>query len=309
MTTKTVLLAGASGVFGRAVRRALTGAGYTVLGLGRGADNEVRADLLDRAGLLAAVQGVRAEVVVHAATALKKPPARHPDLYRTDDLRTTGTANLLAAVAVVGARRWVGENIAFGYGYRDFGDRVLTEDEPFGPSGVSGAPGDGEFDRHVGAMREKEDLPLAVPGLEAVSLRFGFFYGGEASGGLVEPLRRRRLPTFDDHGHTLPWVHLSDAAGAVVAAIERGRPGAAYNVADDTALGLGGMIREVAAAYRTPRPLSVPRVLFRPVAPLLYRMTGMTLRVSSQRARDELGWRPRYTTLVDGVRADAGVHG
>jgi hypothetical protein len=30
------------------------------------------------------------------------------------------------AMRVVGARRFIGENIVFGYGYRDVGDRVLT---------------------------------------------------------------------------------------------------------------------------------------------------------------------------------------
>jgi nucleoside-diphosphate-sugar epimerase len=301
MTTKTVLVAGASGVFGREVRRVLTAAGYQVLGLGRGADNEVRADLLDRAALLAAVRGVRADVVVHAATALKKPPTSHKGMYPTDELRIAGTANLLAATEILGAQRFVGENIAFGYGYHDHGEHVLTEDDPFGQPDP-----DPDFERHMAGEREKELLPLAVPGLAAVSLRYGLFYGGPATDTVVAMLRKRQLPTFDDHGRVLPWTHITDAAGAVVAAIERGRPGAAYNVADESQLGFGGMVREVARAFGTPTPLRIPVWLLR-LAPYMHRVTTISLRVSSQRARDELGWQPQYPTIAAGLSADAGA--
>jgi nucleoside-diphosphate-sugar epimerase len=47
-TDRTVIVAGASGVFGRHVSRTLHEAGYQVLGLGRGSVNEISADLLDR---------------------------------------------------------------------------------------------------------------------------------------------------------------------------------------------------------------------------------------------------------------------
>src|SRR6185369_1175395 len=101
---QTVIVAGASGVFGRHITRTLSAAGYRVFGLGRGASNELVGDLLDRGGLLRAVQGVQADVVVHAATALKKPPMSHKGMYPTDDLRIAGTANLLEAAREVGAR-------------------------------------------------------------------------------------------------------------------------------------------------------------------------------------------------------------
>jgi nucleoside-diphosphate-sugar epimerase len=297
LNQKTVLVAGASGVFGRHVTGTLRAAGYRVLGLGRGPANEVRADLLDRDGLLRAVDGVHADVVVHAATALRRPPTSHRRMYPTDDLRTAGTANLLEATAIIGARRFIGENIVLGYGYRDFGDRVLTEADPFG-----GAEPDRGFARHVEAMREKERLPLAVPGLEAVSLRYGLFYGAGATEPVVALLRKRAVPAFDDHGHVLPWVNLADAAAAVALAIEHGRPGAAYNIADDSPLGFGAMIRVTAEAFGAPRPLAVPVWLIR-VAPVLHRLATMSLRVSTDKAREELGWKPVYRTVAEGLTA------
>jgi nucleoside-diphosphate-sugar epimerase len=290
----TVIVAGASGVFGRHITRTLGGAGYRVLGLGRGAGNAIRADLLDRDALLQAVAGQQADVIVHAATALRKPPMTHKGMYGTDDLRIAGTRNLIEAAGIVGARRFVGENIVFGYGYRDFGDRVLTEDDEFGA-----LTGEKSFDRHVEAMREKERLPLAA-GLDAVSLRFGLFYGEGATETMVAMLRKRQLPAFHDHGRVLPWINLADAATAVLAAIERGRPGAAYNVADESQLGFGGAVRAVAAAYGTPRPVTVPTWLTA-VVPYLHRLVTTSLRVSTGKARHDLAWKPAYPTLADGL--------
>jgi nucleoside-diphosphate-sugar epimerase len=296
-TNMTVIVAGASGVFGRHITRTLRDAGHEVLGIGRGEANEIRADLLDRAGLLRAVRDVRADAVVHAATALRRPPMTHRGMYGTDDLRIAGTANLLEAATAVGARRFVGENIVFGYGYRSFGDRVLTEDEPFGVAG----PGQG-FERHLRGMGEKERLPLRVPGLSAVSLRFGLFYGEGGTDTIVAMLRKRQMPAFDDHGRVLPWINLADAATAVRLAVERGRPGAAYNIVDESRLGFGGMLRAVAAAYGTPKPLTVPTWMLA-VVPYAHKMATISMRVSTDKAREELGWRPAYPTVADGLAA------
>jgi nucleoside-diphosphate-sugar epimerase len=199
---------------------------------------------------------------------------------------------------VLGARRFIGENIVFGYGYRDHGDHVLTEADPFGVP-----TGDRNIDRHVAGMREKEQLPLAA-GLDAISLRYGLFYGEGGTDTLVEMLRRRQLPAFDDGGRALPWVNLADAASAVVAAIERGRPGQAYNIVDDSRLGFGGMVRAVAAASGAPRPLTVPRWVTR-LMPYAHMIATVNMRVSAAKAHEELGWRPRFATVGDGLREQA----
>jgi nucleoside-diphosphate-sugar epimerase len=295
MKNQTVIVAGASGVFGRHIRHALTEAGYAVLGLGRGEGNEIRGDLLDREGLLRAFAGVQADVVVHAATALKKPPLSHKGMYETDDLRIAGTANLIEAAKSAGVRRFIGENIVFGYGYRDFGDRVLTEADEFG-----GTDPDARFNRHLAAMREKERLALES-GLEAISLRYGLFYGPGASEMMAHMLRRRQMPAFNDHGRVLPWTHLASAANAIALAIENGRPGEAYNIVD-AEKGFGAMIHAIAHAFETPKPFTAPTWLMA-VAPYMYRALHINLRVSSDKARSELGWRPEYATIEEGLRA------
>lgn len=218
-TGRTILLAGAGGVLGRHITRALTEAGHEVTGLGRGARNDIRADLMDRDALLRAVDGHRFDTVIHAATVLSKPPMRHRDMHATNALRTDGTAHLVEAARATGARRLVAESMVFGYGYGDHGDHVLTEDDPFGPRGRSP-----ELERHIEAMRVKEQLTFETAGLDGIALRFGLFYGPGGTDALLPMLRKRRLPLPADHGRVLPWIELTDAARAVVAAVERGDP-------------------------------------------------------------------------------------
>jgi len=292
----TVLLAGATGVFGRHVTRVLEAAGHQVIGLGRGPGNAVRADLTDRDGLLEAVRGRHADIVVHAATALAKPPIMHRDMTATDALRTTGMRNLVEAARAVGATRFIGENMIFGYGYGRHPD-LLTEDSPFGP-----AQSDRRLDAHVAAMRIKEELTLGTPGLDGVSLRYGLFYGPGATEPLVGMLRRRRLPAPSGPGYVLPWVHLADAADAVLAAIEHGRAGTAYNIVDDEPIGFSAQIRATAAAFGTPAPLAVPGWLLRPAA-MLTAILNTESRVGNGKAAAELGWKPRYRTVHDGLAA------
>jgi nucleoside-diphosphate-sugar epimerase len=298
---KTVLVAGASGVFGRHIDRVLTDAGYTVIGLGRGSANAVRADINDRDQLLRAVEGQHADIVVHAATALAKPPIRQHDMVATDRLRTVGMRNLVEAAGIVGARRLISESMVFGYGYGPHGSAILTEET------AQWAPvqADPRTEQHVAAMRTKEELTFHTPGLEGVALRFGLFYGPGGSDMIIDGLRKHMMPA-PKSDTVVPWVHLADAAAAVRDAIERGRPGQAYNIVDDQAMNFGEHIIATAAAFGTPKPLVLPAWLLRPIG-LLNEILRTDLRLSNAKARAELGWAPQYPTVADGLRAMAGA--
>jgi nucleoside-diphosphate-sugar epimerase len=295
MTQQTVLLAGASGVFGRHVATTLSGAGYRVLGLGRGPANDVRADLNDRDALLRAVDGLHADIVVHAATALAKPPRRHRDMHATDVLRTVGMRNLVEAHRAVGASRFVAESMVFGYGYGDHGPTTLTEAAPFAPTQP-----DPRVEAHVAAMRTKEELTRELGG---VNLRYGLFYGPGATEPIIAALRKRMLPAPPAAGRVLPWVHLADAADAMLAAIRNGQPGAAYNIVDDTPTAFGDLLRLTAGAYGAPEPFAPSPWLLRPAGALLSVKLHTRLRLSNAKARDELGWSPRYAGAADGLAA------
>ncbi|WP_405995467.1 NAD-dependent epimerase/dehydratase family protein [Streptomyces sp. NBC_00986] len=295
--SRSILLAGATGVLGGHITKALTDAGHKVTGLGRGPGNGIRADLMDRDGLLRAVDGHHFDTVIHAATALHKAPLRHRDMHATDALRIQGTAHLVEAARATGARRFISESMVFGYGYGDFGTRPLTEDDPFGPHGTTP-----ELEKHIEGMRTKEQLTFEAQDLEGIALRFGLLYGPGGTDALFPMLRRRRLPVPDDHGRVLPWVELTDAARAVAAAVERGRPGQAYNITDRTPLGFRAHVLCVAREFGLPKPMAVPLWTVRPMAYAHTVMTG-NLRVSSAKAERELGWTPVYPSSGDGLAA------
>ncbi|MFJ3897383.1 NAD-dependent epimerase/dehydratase family protein [Streptomyces sp. NPDC090083] len=292
-----ILLAGGSGVLGRHIAQALTDAGHQVTGLGRGPGNGIRADLMDRDALLRAVDGRHFDTVIHAATALRKPPVRHRDMRATDALRIEGTTHLIEAARATGARRFIVESIVLGYGYGDLGSRPLTEDDPFAPRGTTP-----QLEEHLAGMREKEQLALGAKDLEGISLRFGLLYGPGGTDALLPMLRGRRLPTPHDGGRVLPWTELTDAGRAVAAAVAHGRPGEAYNIADRTPLGFRAHLLCVAEEFGLPKPMALPLWVVRPMT---YAHTMMTcsLRVSSAKAERELGWTPRYVSSAEGLAA------
>lgn len=296
-----VLLAGASGALGVTIARHLIPHGHEVLGLTRdpgGGDRLIElgmtpviADALDRDALLRALDGQSADAVIHELTALRKPPLRHSGMALTDQLRSVGTTNLLAAAQQLGARRFLTQSFILGYGYRDHGNQLLTEEAPFGiPQGDA-------CDPHLEAMRSTEQQTFTAP--EGIALRYGLLYGGDAEQ-MRTQLASRKVPVAS--GGLLGWIHHKDAAAATAAALEHGRGGQAYNLVDDRPATWEEMFTAMARAFGAPTPWRLPRWVFRLVAPYVATFAVDTsMRVSPAKAHAELGWRPAFPTYLDGI--------
>lgn len=309
-----VLLAGATGALGTPLTRRLLDAGHEVTGLTRtrgGADQlrvlgarPVIADAMDADALSRALEGERADAVIHELTALKKLPMRPKDMELTNRLRTEGTANLLAAARQVGARRFVVQSFFGGYGTG--GDqRLITEDDAFAPAGPP------VIDPTWQAMASAESQATAgTGGIEGVVLRYGGFYGPQELQAMAGMLRKRQLPVPRGGGGFASFVHLEDAAAATVAALERGGAQRVYNICDDEPVRWGEMVNQIATVYGTPRPMRLPGWALRMAAPFGgFVMTRQSLRLSNARAKDELGWAPIYPSYREGVAAGAVSHG
>jgi len=299
-----VLLAGASGAVGLPLISRLRDSGHVVTGIHRAAAGDealraagaspVRVDVLDRSALLEALDHRQFDAVIAELTALKKPPTMHRGMVTTDRLRSDGTSNLLEVARRSGAGRFVTQSIFFGYGFEGWGERVLTETDPFAPKGR------GQFETHLAAMRANEDQVLGATELEGIALRYGLFYGpGPAGDGFVEMLRRRRLPAVQPAG-VRPWLYIEDAADATLAALERGKPGRAYNVVDDEPISFSTMIQAIAGAVRAPKPFVVPRWMTI-VTPYARSMMVGDMRLSNALAKSELGWEPAVSNYRAGV--------
>lgn len=301
-----VLVAGASGALGNPLVRRLAEHGHTVLGLTRHSANADRltalgatpivADAMDRKALLKAVDGVAADAVIHELTALKKAPTRHAGMAATNQLRIDGTANLLAAATKMGAERFLTQSIIFGYGYRDHGSRIITEDDPFG------VPAGDKCDPHVAAMLSTEQQAFTAP--EGIALRYGIFYGGDTE--QVRPLlEKRKLPVVK--GGLLGWIHHEDAAEATVAALEHGKAGQAYNIVDNLPATWAEVFTARAKAFGAPAPRTLPGWILKSVAPYVASFAqGTSMRVSNEKAKQDLGWTPSMPTYREGANAARG---
>jgi nucleoside-diphosphate-sugar epimerase len=97
-------------------------------------------------------------------------------------------------------------------------------------------------------------------------------------------------------------VHHLDAASATVAALERGVPGQAYNIADDTPATFRELVTGIAEARHAPKPLVLPGGLLKIVAPYGgVVLAEVSMRVSNAKAKRELGWAPRYPSFREGI--------
>ncbi len=305
-----VLIAGATGAIGAPLARKLIAGGHEVLGVTRTPGNvrmltelgcrPIVADVMDRDGLLAAVCGLQADAVVHALTALKKTPMRHRDMNATDALRDTGMANLLAAAQAMKAQRVVVESMHIGYGYGDWGTKVLTEETPFAPRGRTRG-----LEQHLAGFRALEGQLFEATRagkIEGVSLRFGAFYGPDAGiRTMIDLLGKRRMPLVSGGHAVLSWIHQEDAAAAIVAALEHGRAGEAYNIVDDEPVAWRDFLGLLAGAAGTPPPRSMPRPLVGLFGPYAVSFLTTTLRVSNAKAKGELGWSPTVPTYRVGI--------
>lgn len=303
-----VFVAGATGAAGIPTVRALVEAGHSVTGSTRSAGKQgalerlgaaaVVADVLDARAIAAAVAGAKPDAVVQLLTALPaRGPMRESDLDATNRLRSEGTRNLVRAALDAGARRYVSESIVLGYAGAEA--ETVTESSPFARS----APGY-PFAPALEALAALERQVLHTPELEGAVLRFGLYYG-PTSGSTTYLVRmaRRRMLALPRGGGLVPWIHLDDAAAAVVAALDHGRGGEAYNIVDDEPASMGAFASELAAAFGTPRPKPLPRWIARLAAPYLLQALTLRLRVSNEKAKRELGWRPAYPTIREGLRA------
>jgi nucleoside-diphosphate-sugar epimerase len=318
-----IFVAGATGVLGRTLVPQLVDRGHEVVGMTRSASKQdlvrslgarpVVADALDPDAVAQAVASAEPEVIVHELTALSGPmsmrDARHPERFSgaimTNRLRTEATDHLLAAGRAVGAQRFVAQSFG-AFRFARTGGPVQTEDDPIEPDS-SGAQQPG-----VEAILYLERTVTTIEWGEGLALRYGGFYGPgtsislAADAQLAAPIRKRRFPVVGSGDGVWSLIHIEDAAAATAVAVERGRPGI-YNIVDDDPAPVRVWLPVLATALGAKPPRRVPRWLGRlaggEVATIM--MTEVK-GASNEKAKRELGWKPRYASWRQGFAQGLG---
>src|SRR5689334_6416676 len=304
-----VFVTGATGALGRYLVPGLIAAGHEVTATTRtpgkvaqlreaGAEPVV-VDGLDREAVIAAVRAAAPEVIVHEMTALADMRSfRNPDkLFAvTNELRTRGTDNLLAAAAQAGTRRVIAQGYAGPGPDQPSGARLKTEEDPLDWLPIPTAA------RAMAAIRYVDKtVPLEAP--EGIVLRYGGFYGPGTGDFLVDAVRKRQVPVIGGGTGVWSFIEITDAAAATLAAVDHGAPGA-YNVVDDDPAPVAEWLPYLAQVVGAKPPLRVPAWLGRLLAGEFVVGQMTTSRGSSnEKARKELGWEPRYASWREGFRA------
>jgi nucleoside-diphosphate-sugar epimerase len=257
------------GCLGRVVARRWLDAGHPVAALTRSRADELRSlgiepvigDVTDPGLRLPA-----ADVLLYAVGMDRSAGQSMREVY------VGGLTNVLSALPDV--RRFVYVSSTSVYGQADGG--WVDESSPTEPAEESGR-----------VVLECERL-LRERRPDAIVLRFAGIYGPGRVIRRTAVERGEALATDPDGWLNL--IHVEDGASAVVAAAERGEPGATYNVADDRPATRREFYTEMAALLGTPVPQ------FAPMAERTNR------RVRNRRMRAELSVELRFPDFRAGLR-------
>jgi nucleoside-diphosphate-sugar epimerase len=313
-----IFVAGATGVLGRQLVPQLVARGHEVVGMTRSAAKQdllrslgarpVVADALDPDSVAQAVASAEPEVIVHQLTALSGDfDMRHIDRFfeTTNRLRTEGTDHLLAAARAVGARRFVAQSYA-GWPAERSGGPVKDENAPFDPDPPEALRG------MMAAIRHLEGAVTGATWLEGVVLRYGGFYGpgttlsADPAASHTAAIRKRQFPVVGDGGGIWSFIHVADAATATAVAVEHGERGV-YNVVDDEPAPARSWMPELARVLGAKPPRRVPRWLGRILAGEAATIMMTEVRgASNEKAKRELGWKPRYASWRQGFAQGLG---
>jgi nucleoside-diphosphate-sugar epimerase len=312
-----VFVAGATGAIGKRLVPALRSRGHEVTAMTRspqkvaalraaGADAVV-ADALDRQAVARAIEAAQPEVIIHQLTSLahvKQLRRFDREFASTNQLRTVGTENLVAAARAAHVKRIIAQSYA-GWTYEPTGNGLKTEGDPFDPHPPRNQR------ESLEAIRRLEDTVLSERGMDGVALRYGMLYGPGTNlaldGDLAELVRARKLPIIGSGSGVWSFIHVDDAALAAIVAMERGSAGA-YNIVDDEPAPVSIWLPELARSLGAKPPRRIPVWLGRLVGgevtvSLMTRVRG----VSNAKARTELRWTPRYRSWREGFRTGLGT--
>lgn len=230
-------------------------------------------DLRDRPSLTRAVADV--EVVVHCAV------DESDDLEQSRAVNEGGTRALAEAALEAGCRRFV--HISSCGAYALEGLAVVTEDTPLWPDERA----DELIYGATKAMAERSLQEVAAQGLGVVILRPPNILGAHPRSvfcaELATRLRAGTVGYSGDGGNTWPYVHVDNLVDVIEQAVDRELPpGRAYTVVDGHTT-WRAFLEDHAAWFGVLVPTRAPRSLY----------DHFRGRFTTDRARDELGYRPR----------------
>jgi nucleoside-diphosphate-sugar epimerase len=283
-----VFLTGGSGYIGSTVALALKKAGHDVLALVR---DEAKGQALKKAGIKL-VKGDLANPAGYAGAAWGRAAFVNvaqdysPNGVELDKKTITSAKDLL--------RGQVGATLIYTSGCWVQGatEGVADETVPLRPArAVAWRP-----------AHEQLALETAKDGIRSVVVRPAIVYGGK--GGLPgmffgTALKHGAAQTIGDGANHWPMVHVDDLAELYVRLVERAPAGSVFNAADASRL----TQREIAEAASRAAGKDGKVAAQQPDGSPFHEALLLDQRISSEKARNDLDWRPRHESFA--AEADA----
>lgn len=308
----SVFVSGAATSAGMALCRYLVAAGCRVTGVVDGTASGAALRALGvlpvygdpaRAGEMRSVmQMAQAEVVVHAAPqVINDVPELREKWEAYLPVLTEQTPALLQAAKDAGAKYFM--HLSYAYLYGDQGDHPVDE------TATPLSPGDYDAAEALFAAALQAEQTVLKGDLPGCVLRVGFIYGAEVAGllALREALMRGRVAMDAARGGVANWIYADDLGQAVLLAAKTQIPGKIFNIVDDVPGSANDFMAEFAHSLGIQKPPRLPGFL-----PLPGRSSGgpaqkavlrFSTRASNNKAKNSLGWKPRYADRSAGFDA------
>jgi 2-alkyl-3-oxoalkanoate reductase len=138
---------------------------------------------------------------------------------------------------------------------------------------------------------------------EIIQLIYGKIYG---NGGLFRfmfnMMEKGRSKIIGKGDNFIPNIHASDAAGAIIKAIEKLPLGEKFIIADDTPVTQKDFTEYLAELMNRKKPGHIPDFVVKLILGKdFYEIVRMNCKVSNKKARKILGWHPRYPSYKEGL--------
>ncbi|GAC1497844.1 MAG: NAD-dependent epimerase/dehydratase family protein [Ktedonobacteraceae bacterium] len=295
-----IFVTGATGFVGNAIVKALLERKHEVLGLVRDARKAksleqsgvtlVVGDMLEPASYEHIVPTV--DGVIHAAqypiqgrfTKQKVGKMEQADILMT---RT------LAKACLQHGKKFVYTSSTLAYG--DHGDQWITEQDALHAPPISEAHE--QLAKEMVAMHREQ-------GLRVIIIAPGWVYGpgGLFKQSFYDTQQKGRLAAFGAGKNYWSPIHVDDLATGYALAIESEAYGETFNVVDDQPLTQREIIDLFTDALGVKRVGSMPPWFLKILlgAPLVDSLV-ISFRIKNARAKQALGWQPRYSTFKDGI--------
>lgn len=234
-----ILIAGATGAIGQPLMSFLVDAGYEVYGITQSYEKTsiitqkgaqaTFLNILDASAVASALKKIQPHIVIDMLTHLPKeytPESMKRASEMDAKVRVEGGRNLQQAAENEGVLRYIIQSSAFWY---EPGNGLADETSSFS---FQASPG---ISAGCRIYAELENRVLETTKIEGVALRFGFFYGPgtwfRPKGNMDDQLQKQEFPLIGEGQGVWNFVHIHDAAHAVVSALAC-KPGI-YNIVND----------------------------------------------------------------------------